>query len=301
MNSNNEVSFLGKFYDEWTKNLLKINIQNETLAIHFGYYKKGIKTLKEAILNMNDYVAELLHLENKKGFHILDAGCGIGGTSIYLAKKYPNVKFTGISIAPGQIIIANKFAKSHNTINTHFIAGDYIQTSFSNNYFDGIFALESSCYASSYKAFINEMYRILKPGGILVVIDSFRKTHTLSPIMHKIYRRFYVEFGNANLSYLSDFEQYLKRKQFIELKINNISKNVRRSVLQFSVVAGPFYLLKTIRKTFNYGKRKSNSNLKDYYQGNTIMAGVCGLLGIIGYYGISAKKPKISLNIKENY
>lgn len=97
MNNNIGASFLSKFYDEWTKDLLEVNIHNETLAIHFGYYKKGIKTLKEAIMYMNDYVAELLLLKNKKGFHILDAGCGVGGTSIYLAK---NIQMSNLLVFP---------------------------------------------------------------------------------------------------------------------------------------------------------------------------------------------------------
>ena len=300
MRSDEDKNFLGKFYDEWSKDLLEINVHDETLAIHFGYYEKEIKTLKKAILHMNDYVAELLYLKNKENLQILDAGCGVGGTSIYLAKKFPKVNFTGISIAHGQIQMANKFAKNNNVKNTRFIVGNYLDTGFADNSFDGIFALESSCYSLSHKAlenviegiedFINEMYRILKPGGRLVVVDSFRTPRKLSFMMKKMYRKFCVEFGYANLAIITDFEKYLKNKGFEDIVVENISKNVSRSVFQFSVMAAPYYASKTIRNIF---RRKLTNSKRDYYQGNAVIAGGCGLLKIIGYYGTSAKKPKL--------
>ena len=135
------------------------------------------------------------------------------------------------------------------------------------------------------------MYRILKPGGILVVVDSFRTPHPLSYMVNKLYRRFSIEFGYANLAVITDFEKYLKNKGFNDVRIKDISKKVRRSVFQFGMLAAPYYVSKTIRKRFYFKKRSSKDKLRDYYQGNAVIAGVCGLLGAISYYGTSAKKP----------
>jgi tocopherol O-methyltransferase len=283
-------AFLEKFYDDWSENLLRINFINETLAIHFGYYTKGIKTLYEAVFNMNDYVAELLQLQNKKDTHILDAGCGIGGSSIYLAKKYSNVMFTGITIASSQAALATIFAEKRNTPNTKFITDDYLQTSFPDNSFDGIFALESSCYAADHNAFVNEMYRILKPGGRLVVIDAFRTDRPLKPMMKKIYRRFCVEFGNANLAVISNFKQHVTDKGFVDVLCKNITKNMRRSVIQWSIVSAPYFVKKNIMGIMPLKRKKTKADLSDFYNGNTTLAAICGFCGIIGYYSLSAIK-----------
>jgi tocopherol O-methyltransferase len=56
---------------------------DKTLAIHFGYYEKGIRSHTEAVLHMNDVTWQLLRLNGDKPCQILDAGCGVGGTSIY--------------------------------------------------------------------------------------------------------------------------------------------------------------------------------------------------------------------------
>jgi tocopherol O-methyltransferase len=272
MNTNYTNNFLENFYDDWSKEVLEINFNYETLALHFGYYTKGIKTLYQATLNMNDYVAELLHLQNKKNTNILDAGCGIGGSSIYLAKKYPDVTFTGINIGPNQVTLATKFAKERNAPNTKFILNNFNKTNFLENSFDGIFALESSCYAINHKAFMNEMYRILKPGGRLVIVDAFRTNRPMNTIMDKIYQQFCIEFGYANLAVITNFKQLLTEKGFVNVQFKDISKNVRRSILQWSIIAAPYYFNKTILKTMSFKRNKTKDGYSDYYRGNFLLA-----------------------------
>ncbi len=57
---------------------------------------------------MNERLADRLDL--KAGDHVLDAGCGIGGSSIWLAENF-GVRVTGITISPTQIDQARKNAK----------------------------------------------------------------------------------------------------------------------------------------------------------------------------------------------
>jgi hypothetical protein len=134
------------------------------------------------------------------------------------------------------------------------------------------------------------MYRILKPKGRLVIVDSFRTQKFLNPMMNKIYNRFQIEYGNANLEVITDIEQYFKEKGFVDLKIEDISKNVRRSIIQWSIIALPYYVNKKIMGIELFKGKKNKDELKEYYRGNTILAGICGLYGIIKYFGISALK-----------
>ena len=94
----------GNVVDFYRKNwpiLVKLWQIDKTYCIHHGYYEKGIRTHIQSVENMNDFVGRLLCLDSKEKQtkKILDAGCGIGGTITYLAKKYPNVNFTGITAA----------------------------------------------------------------------------------------------------------------------------------------------------------------------------------------------------------
>jgi tocopherol O-methyltransferase len=166
---------------EWWK-------ENQTLAFHYGYYEKGFRSHDQAILHMNDVVWDMLALDGTRPLKILDAGCGVGGTSIYLVKKYPLVHFTGISIAPSEVQFATELAAQNKvTENTQFLQNNFCDTKFPDGSFDGVIALESINYARDTRDFFQEMYRILKPEGRLVVLDGFRTQKRLSPMMQKAY------------------------------------------------------------------------------------------------------------------
>lgn len=77
---------VGKHYDrnQIFYNLFWLNKKN--LGMHYGFWEKGTKTLHQAILNENKAVAQALKI--KKSDIVLDAGCGVGGTAIWLANNY---------------------------------------------------------------------------------------------------------------------------------------------------------------------------------------------------------------------
>ena len=57
----------------------------QTQAIHFGYYDEKATKHEAALANMNRKLAELAGISSSD--HVLDAGCGIGGSTIWLAKE----------------------------------------------------------------------------------------------------------------------------------------------------------------------------------------------------------------------
>ena len=95
------------YYDKLWSNPNRIRqIIKEIPSWHFGFYEKGIKTSNEAKINMMDYVGRLLELDDELFMKLLDAGSGVGSTSIYLAKKYSNCIFHGITISHYESLLA---------------------------------------------------------------------------------------------------------------------------------------------------------------------------------------------------
>ena len=138
---------------------------------HFGYYPSKIRDISErqAQFLMMDQMAAKLKLT--KSDVVLDAGCGRGTTTCYLAKKYGS-KFIGIDIVPFEIKIAQNLAKKLNlTKNTNFYLRDYSVTKFPNNYFDKIFTLETLVHSIDIIKTLKELFRILKSNGRLVLFE----------------------------------------------------------------------------------------------------------------------------------
>lgn len=138
---------------------------------HFGYYpsKKSDITERKAQQLMIDLVAKKLNL--RKGDVILDAGCGRGTAACYLAQKY-GANITGIDIVDFELRMAKKRARKLGLTNiVKFFLKDYSDTKFPNNYFDKVFTLETLVHSPNLLKTLKEFYRILKPGGRLVLFE----------------------------------------------------------------------------------------------------------------------------------
>lgn len=150
----------------------------QSMSLHLGIWDKGIKNLHEALWNENRIMADLTGI--MQGDRVLDAGCGVGGSSVYLAKYY-KCHCTGITLVEKQVESAKKNALKHQLGHLlDFKVADYVKTGFEAQSFDVVWAINSVCYAEPKLDFIKEAYRLLKPGGRLIVSDAFQGKQQLS-------------------------------------------------------------------------------------------------------------------------
>jgi tocopherol O-methyltransferase len=276
-----------RFYEqskmkEWWK-------ANQTLAFHYGYYEKGFRSHNQAILHMNDVVWDMLKLDGKKSLQILDAGCGIGGTSIYLAKKYPMVTFTGISIAPSEIQYAAELAAQNKvTENTRFLQDNFCGTTLPDCSFDGVIALESLNYASDTSEFFKEMYRILKPGGRLVVVDGFRTQKRFSPMMQKAYHHWLSGRAIDDLVSINDCVLLMAKQKFQQITATDLSLRTAGSELRGVVIGLPFFFSILVKSIVSLNRYKRSDD--NFYMGVSFCGGLLAISGRSKYYAVTAKK-----------
>ena len=262
---------------------------NQTHSYHFGYYEKGFRTHFDAILHMNDVVWGLLGLDGTKPQHVLDAGCGVGGTSVYLGKKYPLVTFTGISIVPSEVQFAMELAVQNQvTGNTRFLVDNFCNTRFSDASFDGIIALESLNYAQDTGKAFKELYRVLRPGGRLVVLDGFRTQQQLSPMMQKVYRHWLSGRAIDDLMSIDNCVRLMTEQQFQQITTHDLSVHIAASQFRGVVIGLPFFFSTLVKSIVSLNRYTRSDD--SFYMGVSFCGGLLALGRYTKYYAITASK-----------
>ncbi|HLT81367.1 MAG TPA: class I SAM-dependent methyltransferase [Cyclobacteriaceae bacterium] len=101
---------------------------------------------------------------------ILDVGCGVGWSSIALAKAYPNAKVTGIDMDAGSIQEASAHA-TRERVDVRFLHDDASYATF-NNPFDLVLILETLHDLSRPTAVLENLRRALKDDGCVIIGDE---------------------------------------------------------------------------------------------------------------------------------
>ncbi|MFJ3671083.1 SAM-dependent methyltransferase [Streptomyces sp. NPDC090106] len=139
-------------------------------SFHFPPFRAG-QTLPEAITTQQHFIAREGNF--RPGMRILDAGCGVGGPAIEIA-KFSGSSVTGVNLVTTQLEIAREAAEQQEIGDRcSFVEGDIMDLPFEDNYFDAVFSLEAICHTPNKHDAYSEIARVLKPGGTFIGTDWF--------------------------------------------------------------------------------------------------------------------------------
>jgi tocopherol O-methyltransferase len=172
--------------------------------LHHGYWIRGDETRELAQIQLVEHLATIADI--RLGLKILDVGCGIGGSSIYLAKHY-QAAATGISISPIQVDMANQ-AVATGGVNAKFLLMDAEAMKF-EELFDVVWSVESVSHYQDIGKFFAAAAKLLQPNGTLALIDWFKKENLNQAEYKKdilpIEKGMLVELGT-----MQDYEKMMK-------------------------------------------------------------------------------------------
>ncbi len=137
-------------------------------SFHFSPRMPG-ESLADSHQRQEAFIGAMLSL--KAGMEVADLGCGIGGPMVTIAKT-TGASITGINISGEQVARGKKLLrKSGLTETCRFLHADFMDVPMVDDSFDAMYSFEAICHAPDKEPVFRELYRLLKPGGEIVVID----------------------------------------------------------------------------------------------------------------------------------
>jgi ubiquinone/menaquinone biosynthesis C-methylase UbiE len=128
---------------------------------------------------------------------ILDLGCGTGSTTLLLKRAFPEAEVIGVDLSPYMLVVADDRAQQAG-LKITYQHGNAEQTKFLDSSFDLVTASllfhETPPIVSC--TILQECFRLLKPGGEVLVLDgnqaTLRQTEWLTQIFEEPYIRDYA-------------------------------------------------------------------------------------------------------------
>ncbi|XP_062147419.1 gamma-tocopherol methyltransferase, chloroplastic [Alnus glutinosa] len=209
---------IAEFYDEssgtWE------NIWGDHM--HHGFYDPdstvSVSDHRAAQIRMIDEALRFAGLSEdptKRPESVVDVGCGIGGSSRYLARKY-GAKCQGITLSPVQAQRANALAAAQGLADkVSFQVADALEQPFPDGKFDLVWSMESGEHMPDKAKFVNELARVAAPGATIIIVtwchrDLAPSEESLQPwekeLLNKICKSFYLPAWCSTADYVKLLE-----------------------------------------------------------------------------------------------
>lgn len=170
---------VGRYYDRNTRAFLAAGEGGRNLAIHRGIWAPGTDSAAQAA----EYVPALMLEQAREtgARNILDLGCGVGGTCLYLARGLEagsvplDLRIVGMTISVAQEQLGqNLIGVAGLGCVVSLMKGDYSDPACFASLppQDLVLALESFIHSPDLRATLGNASAALRPGGRLVICDD---------------------------------------------------------------------------------------------------------------------------------
>jgi len=262
------TSTVADAYDRWTEDQLLERLWGE--HVHLGHY--GDLPSRRLSVDFRDAKRDLVHNlvawsgldQLPRGSRVLDVGCGIGGSARILARDY-GFQVLGISISPAQIARARELTPVDPSIQCSFAVMNALALQLSDGSFDAVWSVEAGPHMPDKQNYADELLRVLKPGGLLVVADWNRRDATageMSGVERWVMRQLLDQWAHPEFASIPSLQRNLEGSRWsggmvvstddwtdatLPSWIDSIAEGFRRPMAVLGL--GPGALIKGLRET----------------------------------------------------
>lgn len=160
----------------WYDGLARHFQQTDWTFMNFGYAEPGLPAPGPRLepvdepdrfcIQLYDHLVAAVDLRDRK---VLEVGCGRGGGCSYLARYRGPSSVVGMDLSPRAVALCQRL---HSLPNLQFVPGDAEALPWKDAVFDVVVNVESSHCYPSFRTFVGEVFRVLRPGGHFLWTDG---------------------------------------------------------------------------------------------------------------------------------
>lgn len=207
--------------------------------IHHGYWDLddlGVSRHEAQRRTVSELIA---FADVPPGARVLDSGCGVGASSIILARDL-GCDVDGITLSREQVRRATeKAAEAGVTGETRFLLMDAMHSTYPDDTFDVVWSLESCELMPDKRAYLAECARVLKPGGKLVVATWCSRDDRLDPSEVRLLRRLYRDFAVSHVLPLDRYRKLCEEVRLVDVAAADWTEHVRTTWKLSADIARP--------------------------------------------------------------
>lgn len=194
---------------------------------HYGLWEPDVRSHQQALLRSNEWLARGVPLGPDA--RVLDAGCGIGGFSTWMAATH-QCRVTGITICQPHPAMAQALAARAGVGDRcRFLAMDMDALAFSPATFDLVVNQDTLCHVADKPAYLAAVARVLKPGGAWRALDFAVKDAPLSAEEQREYRAACEGFHMPSMASAAEVRDIMEGAGYTDIACVDVTPLVRRT------------------------------------------------------------------------
>lgn len=205
--------------------------------LHHGYYgaetDQPRKSNREAQEEMIDRVLDWAGVtEFNDGQRMVDVGCGLGGSSRHIIRKFGGGSAQGITLSSYQARRGSELSVGAGLQDrVHLQVADALKQPFEDDTFDLVWSLESGEHMPDKAKFVGELARVCSPGGrVIIVTWCHRVLGTTETSLKEDEQRLLNDICEAyylpEWCSIADYEQLFVENGFEDIKTADWSEQV---------------------------------------------------------------------------